>query len=287
MNSQVVNVNSCEAENVFVNMHEYRFLRKDDIPEGVKGFYTNNVCECVVGMISSDQGYGFFHYYRECEPERLKEFISRDFTNATSIKITLIGGNPNNLLAPWEVDNRELKFERDDGTTASDEETAQLALNSPHFFRFPTQMGVWIDPTQALMEIIGKYIYKPKNESPLVTYDAICTFDWPQIDIALNGTKIELISYSHKNKGTFGFKTHGKKDFVGYQNLRIVKKICSAFDANLVHFNCGLQADVFFDFDGHLGAKYNFRSKSGGLQTEYIDKKTVFTLPKNRLETLS
>lgn len=281
-------MNSSNSVNLSVDMSHYQFLPKDTIPKNIKGFFTRNVCECVAGMISSDQGFGFFHYFRLDDPERLKSLISRDFGNATSVKITLFGGNPNFNCFPWKAENRELVLEKKDGTLLHNQEAASLlTLSNNVSFRHPNPKIAFSQTQPSYME--GIYMSNATIQENRT--DSLICYNWTRIDESLKEKKFTnfgfVVSDAREIGFTIDFTITGIKDLSGYQNTRIIKDICSIFDANTTHFNCMTGADIFADFNGDIGAKEYSSFPCIHLKEfpgEEIGRFELFTFPQTRIK---
>lgn len=248
-----------------IGMSRYRYIPKGSIPKNLKGFFTFFVCECVAGIISSDQGYGFFHYFKTNDPSNLQNLISRDFGNATSVKIILIGGNSNNLCLPWKVHNRELKLKKPDGSMLYGENAlAQLVTIPENSISFASRQDEYYD-MQAIFE---ENLTMLENKKRYI-------YDRSKINEILRDRK--FVVHSHTSLGACSFEVKGVKDFVGYQNVEAVKKVCAIFDLNVVHYNCRLGSSVFADFDGNFGLL--------GVADEILDPHGLREFPSEQIES--
>lgn len=247
-----------------VDMNHYQYIPMEEVPQNLTGFMTTRVHECVVGFISSDQGYGFFHYNRLNDPIVLAEVIKKDFQDATNIKVTLLGGNPGGLLFPWKANHRNVELEQWDSEYEKlykHNEDAMIVLQkelvkdmgdfSGYFARFflgNTNENGENSQSDEVKEILKTNLLKIGEDDNLITYD------YTAIDRILKEKKFKVRGFD----GGCTFTIDGVKDFVSYQNIaKLVdsfKNVCDFDGECITHFNTPLGFNVYAKFNGHITA---------------------------------
>lgn len=231
---------------------EYYYLPKTYIKDYITGFITKDVRDCICGLISSDQGYAFFHFFRNDDPKDLAEKIKKDFKNSTSVKILLIGGNLINSFLPWKEKNRELKYLSDDKTTNSSGlqamELMSQRLNVDSSFNTVCELT---DPLkkEEMAKLLKECVTKTTQKN-------LFEYNYDSLNRKLS-EKDFLVS------GFFGqctFRVRSTKDFIGYQNLAKVMHVLTVdtklFNKHKIkHLHCKPGYLVKANFNGTCRAE--------------------------------
>lgn len=98
-----------KREYLKVPMRQYHYISKKDM-NGVTGFVTENVCECVAGVIIGRDGYAMYHFSVNDDPGSLADNIWLDFHHTDNIKHIIFGGNVVDSFFPWKSKNRHVLF---------------------------------------------------------------------------------------------------------------------------------------------------------------------------------
>lgn len=254
-----------------ISSGQYQYVPKSQINGNRIGFIAPNVCECVCGLITSDQGVGFFHFSRSCKPSDLAEKLKKDFQNATSVKITLIGGNPVPGFSPWKEKNRELTYENGENKLSGPEAMEKFRKEGK------PDMGCSYQDAQNLLAILDTCSKKAFEGKSLITYDYNL----------LNEKLAEKSFKAMDRNGQFSFKISNYKDFSGYQTLAKVIHVLTGIPElftgnNIQHYNNLIKIyspvnDTTANFDGDFNALPNgaFLGREGEFTTVDDDPQKI------------
>jgi len=224
-----------------VRMKEYCYISKKNIPQDISGFCTDNVCECVSGFISSDQGYACFHFYRLNDAKALSAMIKKDFEDATSVKMNIIGANLGTIFLPWKTKDRNLTYD-----FYKDEE-AMAELKKDLYMK----CYLLKEDEESFFDIL--------EESRIKINENLFIYNAEVVDRKLKEKKFQVTM-----NGKCQFIVTGIKDFVAYQNLaRVTYELSNNSNIfsnkNTSHFNCfkpqkngDKEKTVIFDFSGSV-----------------------------------
>lgn len=256
-----------------IEMNEYQYIPREIIPINLEGFFTSNVCECVTGFISSDRGIAFFHFFRRNDENQLINLIKRDFQDANSLKITLVGANiGKSILFPSKVEGKSLKRRREDvedEQSLIEELKREVVSGSPYFTHF--QMN----------EADRNKFSDCSRDQPQFITDSLenkctnlITYNFSMIEKTLKKNPLEVNGFDD----SFTFKANSLKDFIAYQNLsRIVYALISLdlFNAdNTSHYNTPIGNNLFVSLDGHITSN---RSRCYNL--EKLEERSAEVIP--------
>lgn len=252
-----------------VKIEQYQYIAKDNIPKNLVGFITDNVRDCVCGLISSDQGFVFFHFYRRDDPEDLKQRIEKDFKNSTCIKISLFGGNFVNTFFPWEVTERELHFlPQDKKSEYCGIEAMKLIQESE---KEPLKVVYTVDLSKFGLELLQLVGQCQKN----LKDNGFFEYDLDLLNTKLKEKQFQVFAFEDRSH----FKVQRFEDFIGYQSLSkvlyAISEITLSDKSNLKHHYCYPSKLVIADFDGSCSAHVSEHPGFGLLNWNYEIAKDV------------
>lgn len=250
-----------------VGMYYYQFIPKDKIQPNLIGFATENVCECVCGLISSNEAYAFFHFQRLNDAQHLAELIHQDFKNAIDIKLTLIGGNLGNCFLPWKAKDRNVALKDADaklfGTDAIDRMKTLIAEINEDF-----TFCISYDRETEIKALIRSAI----NENSELSNNNLITYNFAALNEKLASSNFQVYGFDFD----LSFNVRSVNDFVAYQNLsRVFKALISDSslfnETNVTHYHSPIGDNVFAKFNGTCGAY------SSNKKLSYPTVKNLFT----------
>jgi hypothetical protein len=250
-----------KSPRIVVPMYYYKFISKSSVMPDIDGFATTNLCECVCGFITSDQGYAFFHFSLESSAESLAEFAAKDFLGASKIQVILLGGNPSIYFFPWKSKNRDILYsaskprDSDNGrSTNIDSNAVDLKKDEDAWQQIKSTLES--NPNRNRFFLVhrkcepsipwgkSKYntcIRKIKNN--------LLVYQMAKLNAALHPNGEKLIAAGPELQ----FTLHNFKDSLGYQNLARLTKALTKYSNlfnkdNIIHFNTINDAVVLADF---------------------------------------
>lgn len=220
------------------------------------------------------------------------KLIKKDFSDSTSVKITLIGGNPNYLCLPWKALNRNLekttkKFSLvEESTDPVDASSIFSANGKPTFisveklfdYEALKEMEKIFDYKKAPFQVVHNDTFQihaifKSNIINVNKENKLFSYDWDKINEMIGKTKLtaEINCYERDKVFPFTFTVKSVKDLICYQNSNVIGNICAIFDKNFVQYHCDLGDAVIADFDGNIRAERIHRWAGDGNDINYLE----------------